>query len=89
MVKKIYKDMLKDLGLRAADVHIYVGETEYEDQGGGCSWHNHVVAKIPKSFLLAMSYLLRVFLVMVLTPGTSPLQAIAPSASAMLRKFWR
>ena len=47
MVKKIYKDMLKDLGLRASDVHIFVGETEYEDQGGGCSWHNHVVAKIP------------------------------------------
>ena len=47
MVKKIYKDMLKDLGLKAADVHIFVGETEYENQGGGCSWHNHVVAKIP------------------------------------------
>ena len=47
-VKKIYKDMLKDLGLRASDVHIFVGETEYEDQGGGCSWHNHVVAKIPE-----------------------------------------
>ena len=48
MVKKIYKDMLKDLGLKAADVHIYVGETEYEDQGGGCAWHNHVVDKIPE-----------------------------------------
>ena len=48
MVKKIYKDMLKDLGLRAADVPIFVGETEYEDMGGGCSWHNHVVAKIPE-----------------------------------------
>ena len=47
-VKKIYKDMLRDLGLRASDVHIFVGETEYEDQGGGCSWHNHVVAKIPE-----------------------------------------
>ena len=47
-VKKIYKDMLKDLGLRASDVHIFVGETEYEDQGGGCSWHNHVVARIPE-----------------------------------------
>ena len=47
MVKKIYKDMLKDLGLRASDVHIYVGETEYADMGGGCSWHNHVVAMIP------------------------------------------
>ncbi len=48
MVKKIYRDMLKDLGLRASDVHIYVGETEYENMGGGCSWHNHVVAKIPE-----------------------------------------
>ena len=48
MVKKIYKDMLRDLGLRASDVHIYVGETEYEEMGGGCSWHNHVVAKIPE-----------------------------------------
>ena len=47
MVKKIYKDMLRDLGLRAADVHIFVGETEYAEMGGGCSWHNTVVAKIP------------------------------------------
>ena len=48
MVKKIYKDMLKDLGLKAIDVPIFVGETEYENMGGGCSWHNHVVAKIPE-----------------------------------------
>ena len=48
MVKKIYKDMLHDLGLKANDVHIFVGETEYENMGGGCSWHNHVVAKIPE-----------------------------------------
>ena len=48
MVKKIYKDMLKDLGLKASDVHIFVGETEYENMGGGCAWHNHVVAKIPE-----------------------------------------
>ena len=47
-VKKIYRDMLKDLNLRATDVHIFVGETEYEEMGGGCSWHNHVVAKIPE-----------------------------------------
>lgn len=47
-VKTIYKRMLKDLGLRAADVHIFVGETEYEDMGGGCSWHNTVIAKIPE-----------------------------------------
>ena len=48
MVKKIYKDMLSDLGLRAADVHIFVGETEYAEMGGGCSLHNTVVAKIPE-----------------------------------------
>jgi hypothetical protein len=48
MVKKIYKDMLHDLGLKVSDVHIFVGETEYENMGGGCSWHNHVVAKIPE-----------------------------------------
>ena len=48
MVKKIYKDMLSDLGLKAADIPIFVGETEYENMGGGCSWHNHVVAKIPE-----------------------------------------
>jgi len=47
MVKKIYKDMLHDLGLRASEVPIFVGETEYENMGGGCSWHNHVVAMIP------------------------------------------
>ena len=47
-VKKIYKDMLRDLGLRSVDVPIFVGETEYENMGGGCSWHNHVVAKIPE-----------------------------------------
>jgi hypothetical protein len=48
MVKKIYKDMLHDLGLKASEVPIFVGETEYENMGGGCSWHNHVVAKIPE-----------------------------------------
>ena len=48
MVKKIYKDMLRDLGLRASDVHLFVGETEHEEMGGGCYWHNTVVAKIPE-----------------------------------------
>ena len=47
-VKEIYRRMLRDLGLRASDVHIFVGETEYEEMGGGCSWHNTVVAKIPE-----------------------------------------
>ena len=47
MVKKIYNDMLTDLGLKAADVPLFVGETEREDMGGGCASHNTVVAKIP------------------------------------------
>ena len=47
MVKKIYNDMLTDLGLQANDVPIFVGETERQDMGGGCSYHNTVVAKIP------------------------------------------
>lgn len=48
MVKKIYNDMLTDLGLEADDVPIFVGETERQDMGGGCWHHNAVVAKIPE-----------------------------------------
>lgn len=48
-VKKIYKDMLHDLGLRASDVPIFVGETLYKDMGSdACYFHNTVVAKIPE-----------------------------------------
>lgn len=46
-VKKIYNDMLTDLGLNAADVPLFVGETEYQNMGGGCYGHNAVVAQIP------------------------------------------
>ena len=47
MVKKIYNDMLSDLGLKAADVPLFVGETLREEQGGACWYHNTVVAKMP------------------------------------------
>ncbi|MBR5687503.1 MAG: hypothetical protein IKX36_06050 [Prevotella sp.] len=47
MVKKIYNDLLTDLGLNAADVPLFVGEVERFEQGGGCSSHNDVVAQIP------------------------------------------
>ena len=52
MVKKIYNDMLTDLGLNAEDVPLFVGEVEYSGAGtnsdsGACSSHNSVVAKIP------------------------------------------
>lgn len=48
MVKKIYEDMLSDLEVQVADVPLFVGETEREDMGGGCSYHNTVVAKVPE-----------------------------------------
>ena len=47
MVKKIYDDLLADLNLTAADVPLFVGETERADMGGGCSYHNTVVAQVP------------------------------------------
>ena len=47
MVKKIYTDMLSDLGLEAADVPLFVGETLREDQGGACWYHNTVIAQMP------------------------------------------
>ena len=46
-VKEVYKRMLKDLGLKAIEVPIFVGEMEYKDQGGICYGHNSVIAKIP------------------------------------------
>ena len=50
MVKKIYEDMLKDLGLKAADVPLFVGEVEYKGdapQSGGCEGHNVQVDRMP------------------------------------------
>ena len=47
-VKKIYEDMLSDLGLQAADVPLFAGETEYQDQGGSCWGHNAVIARLPQ-----------------------------------------
>ena len=47
MVKKIYNDMLKDLGLGADSVPLFVGETLRQDQGGACYGHNTQVARMP------------------------------------------
>ena len=47
MVKKIYNDLLTDLGLEAKDVPLFAGETEYQDMGGGCSYHNIQVNLLP------------------------------------------
>lgn len=47
MVKTIYNDLLTDLGLKAEDVPLFVGETLRQDQGGSCYAHNNVVAQMP------------------------------------------
>ena len=47
-VKKIYNNLLTDLGLQAENVPLFVGEVEYQDMGGGCSSHNTQVARIPQ-----------------------------------------
>ena len=47
MVKKIYNDMLTDLGLAADTVPLFVGETLRQDQGGSCYAHNTQVARMP------------------------------------------
>ena len=46
-VKKIYKDMLHDLGLRASDVPLFVGEVVGSSANGSCAYHNTVIAKVP------------------------------------------
>ena len=47
MVKKIYIDMLKDLGLGADSVPLFVGETLRQENGGSCYGHNTQVNRMP------------------------------------------
>lgn len=46
-VKKVYEDILADLGLDAADVPLLVGEVVTSEKGGACGSHNPVVNKVP------------------------------------------
>ena len=46
-VKKIYDRLISDLGLNAADVPLFVGETVSQAAGGACSLHNSVIARVP------------------------------------------
>lgn len=48
MVKKIYNDILNDLGLSADSVPIFAGETLRQDQGGSCYAHNTQVNRLPQ-----------------------------------------
>ena len=45
-VKKIYEDILADLGLDAEDVPLLVGELGQKDQGAACWGHNAIIDKI-------------------------------------------
>lgn len=47
MVKKIYNDMLNDLGLAADTVPLFVGETLRQENGGACYGHNTQVNRMP------------------------------------------
>ena len=47
-VKTIYERLLSDLNLKAEDVPLFAGETVNADQGGVCSYHNTVIAKLPE-----------------------------------------
>ncbi len=47
MVKKIYNDMLTDLGLSADSVPLFVGETLRQENGGSCYGHNVQVNRMP------------------------------------------
>lgn len=46
-VKKVYEDLLSDLGLNAEDVPLLAGEVVTSAQGGVCGGHNAVVNTLP------------------------------------------
>lgn len=48
-VKKIYDDLLLDLGLEPNSIPLLVGETVRSEMGGYCGMHNSVIAKLPKT----------------------------------------
>jgi len=48
-VRKVYNDLLTDLGLQAADVPLLAGETLRQEYGGACWGHNAVIARLPQA----------------------------------------
>ena len=53
-VKKVYEDILADLGLEAANVPLLSGEVVPADQRGVCAGHNEVMAKLPSAIPTSM-----------------------------------
>lgn len=57
-VAKVYTRLCYYLGLNPERVPLLAGETLYENQGGGCSWHNaaalpHLKEAIPNSYVIS------------------------------------
>lgn len=57
-VSKVYKRLCYYLGLNPAETPLLAGETLYENQGGGCSWHNvaalpHLKEWVPNSYVIS------------------------------------
>lgn len=48
-VKKVYDDLLSDLGLEPNSIPLIAGETVSTEQGGICGAHNAVIAKLPET----------------------------------------
>ena len=47
-VKFIYESLLKDLGLKAEDCPLLIGEVVNSDRGGTCAGHNPVINRTPE-----------------------------------------
>lgn len=48
-VKKVYDDILADLGLEAGSLPLLAGEVVSADQKGVCAGHNNVIQKLPET----------------------------------------
>lgn len=53
-VKKVYDDILKDLGLEANSIPLIAGEVVPADQKGVCAGHNNVIQKLPETLPQAL-----------------------------------
>jgi len=46
-VKKVYNDLINDLGLNADSIPLLAGEVVHADQGGVCASMNSIIARLP------------------------------------------
>lgn len=47
--KKVYDNLIKDLGFQAKSVPLLAGELVGKDQGGACSSMNAIIDKLPET----------------------------------------